>query len=95
MKVFYFDDVVSFISALDQASKSHVLRLIKMLTKYGLQLRPPESKKIARGIYELRVQGNLKIRILYTVRGNVAYLLAAFIKKSSELPKHEISKAQQ
>jgi phage-related protein len=89
----YFSDVESFISSLDPVSKGHIFHLVEMLKKYGLNLRPPESKKLTKGLYELRVQGRLKIRVLYTVRGDKAYLLSIFVKKSPELPKNEIRKA--
>lgn len=95
MKIVYFADVEDFVSSLDPVSKGHIFYLIEMLMSRGLNLRPPESKKVGEGLYELRVQGRLKIRLLYTVRADRAYLLTIFLKKSWELPRSEIRKAKQ
>ena len=50
----------------------------------------PHSKKIHKELYELRVKGDIEVRILYGFIGKAAYLVHGFKKKSNKTPKKEI-----
>lgn len=96
MKVRFFDgSIESFIVSLEKHTIARVLRTIDLLETFGNQLGHPHSKKIERGIYELRIRGRQEIRILYTLRGGEAILLSGFVKKSERIPKREIETARQ
>lgn len=49
------------------------------------------GKKIAKNIFELRIYGNQKVRIFYTIYKNQAILLYGFVKKTQKIPSREIA----
>ncbi|PIR62035.1 MAG: type II toxin-antitoxin system RelE/ParE family toxin [Candidatus Pacebacteria bacterium CG_4_10_14_0_8_um_filter_43_12] len=73
---------------LTQAKITHLLSLLEI---YGLAVGPPYVKKIARDLFEIRVTGNLQIRIFFTIRKHTIYLLHGFIKKTQKIPTKELS----
>jgi phage-related protein len=93
MKTYYHPTVDRFIENLPPYPKTKTLRSIILLETYGLQVGMPHLKKINPKLYELRTRGQPEIRILLTVKRNVAYLLHAFIKKSNKTPLQEIKTA--
>jgi len=68
--------------------------LMNRLERLGLGplLKNQDAKLLIRPIYELRPATS---RILFTIRGGVAWLLRAFKKKSRKTPQHEIDLAKQ
>lgn len=94
MQVISFPGVQEFIKSLEGKTRGKVFSLIELLEILGLSKRPPESKKIAENLYELRTSGRSKVRIFYTVKNGRAFLLSTFVKKSWKLPPQEIQKAK-
>lgn len=96
MKVSYFhDDIEYFIDRLDSVTRGKVMRLLEMLAIKEYKLSMPYSKKIDRGLYELRVKSLNNIRVFYTFHQNFAVLLHIVSKKTQKLAKHDISTAKE
>ncbi|MEX1013550.1 MAG: type II toxin-antitoxin system RelE/ParE family toxin [Candidatus Paceibacterota bacterium] len=94
MNVIILDDSLeNFIKSLDKITLAKVIHKIELLEKFGNRLEMPHSKKINKDLFELRISGNLEIRIFFTFYKNKAILLNGFRKKSNKLPKNEINKA--
>ena len=79
---FIKDDIYNFLLSFDDKTVAKILGDLELLEELGCLLRPPKSKKIAKNLYELRVLGNISIRIFYTFYKNEIFILDAFIKKS-------------
>jgi phage-related protein len=79
---------------LDHLTSGRVVRSIKLLEKYGNLLEMPDSKSLGKGLFELRTQGKVKVRVLYIFHNNKAYLIHAFIKKTWKIPFKDISYAR-
>lgn len=79
--------VERFINFLNSNTIAKVIHNIDLLEKYGNLLRMPHSKRLVKGLYELRIKGKEEIRILYTYKSRNIYLLHAFKKKSQKTPK--------
>lgn len=98
-KVYYFQTrrgehpVEDFINKQDKSMQGKIWRMIRLLIKFGPLLQPPYSKKLARGIYELRTQGNIAFRLLYCCIRGQFYLLHAFKKKTQKTPIRELKTA--
>jgi len=82
--------VKEFIEKLEKKTYARALRSIALLQKFGPFLKMPYSKKIAPGLYELRIKGAEAIRIFYTLVNGKYYLLHAFKKKRQKIPEKEI-----
>ena len=78
-----------FISKLDKPSQARLARDIDLLKEKGIYLTMPFSKRIDRDIYELRISGKQKVRLLYTIKQKQIYILNWFIKKKPKLPQKE------
>lgn len=65
-----------------------------LLEKHGNSIGMPFVKKMGEDMWELRILGKQKVRILYVVRDWKIIFLNWFIKKSQKTPKKEITKAQ-
>ena len=89
-KVIYFPKVTKFILKLSQPLRMRVISNIDLIEIYGLSLRAPLSKKITNKVYELRIQGENSMRILYSFQKGKFFLLHIFRKKSQRLPQKEI-----
>ncbi len=87
---FLRDDIQTFLLSLDDPTVSKVINSLELLDELGEQIRPPRSKKVAKNIYELRVLGNLSIRIFYTFYNKNIWVLHAFVKKSQRIPRKEL-----
>jgi phage-related protein len=91
MDIIIFDDKTKhFLLNLNIDDQLKVTRLRDLLKEFGHQLRMPYSKKISNNLFELRSNGNIKVRILYTFKFHSAIILHAFIKKSQKIPKQEV-----
>lgn len=86
------DEIYDFLLSFDDGTVAKILGDLELLDELGHLLRPPKSKKIVKDLYELRVLGNLSIRIFYTFYKNNIVVLHAFIKKSQKIPKQELEK---
>lgn len=94
MEVFTNKEIDEFIASLDKSTMGKVPRMIRLVEQFSYELRMPISKKVANGIFELRIKGKQEVRVFYCFFNNNAYLLHGFIKKSSKIPKKELDKAQ-
>ena len=68
------------------------LRLSDLLIEFGSNLGLPHTKKIEKGLFELRVKGKEGIaRVFFCTKiGKKIIMLHSFIKKSPKTPKKEI-----
>jgi phage-related protein len=85
--------VENFIRKQDEATYARVLHSIILLRDGGPYLRPPQIKKLQKGLFEVRVRGKINIRIFYTMYKNEYWLIHAFKKKSQKTPRKEIKTA--
>jgi|TARA_Y100000310_G_C20344120_1_gene651211 DNA-binding XRE family transcriptional regulator/phage-related protein len=95
MEVYFFDKKIEkFIDSRDLATQTRIGRMIKLLQKYGNQIGSYfgsyYSKKVSKGLFEIRIKGNIEVRIFYTFRKQKIYLLHGFVKKSQKIPKREL-----
>lgn len=96
MQVKLFDDKLEeFIQELEKPTLAKVLRTIDLLEKFGHQLEMPHSKKIDNRLFELRVRGQLEVRIIYTFHKDTIVLLHGFIKKSQQILGKELRASRQ
>lgn len=86
--------VEAFVVDLDPITRSKITRSLELLKHYGHTLMMPHSKKVSHQLFELRIRGRIEIRIFYTFRGNLIYLLHAFQKKSQKIPEQALEIAQ-
>ncbi|KKR53016.1 MAG: hypothetical protein UT90_C0016G0038 [Parcubacteria group bacterium GW2011_GWA1_40_21] len=87
----YNNSVEKFIESLEKNTAARTIHVINLLEKFGNALGLPHSKMVLRGIFELRIHGSQNVRIFYAFSKNKAILLHGFIKKTSKIPKKEIS----
>ncbi|MBP6989395.1 type II toxin-antitoxin system RelE/ParE family toxin [Candidatus Shapirobacteria bacterium] len=87
--------VQDFIESQNQSTRSKYARLIALLIQHGPTLHFPYSRKLTKNLYELRSQGDTKIRIIYTQINQKFTILHAFKKKSQKTPPKEIKTAEQ
>ena len=52
----------------------------------------PHSKNIAKNFYELRIKGNLEIRLFYFFKKSNIYIIHAFIKKQNKISIKDLKK---
>lgn len=74
-----------------------VARTIHLLELKGHQLRAPHSKELVDGIMELRISfgGNITRVLYFFVIGNTAVLTNGFVKKTTQTPAQEITRAKE
>ena len=87
---FIRDDIQTLLLSFDDAIVSKIINSLELLDELGEQIRPPRSKKVANNVYELRVLGNLSVRIFYTFHKENIWVLHTFLKKSQKIPKKEL-----
>lgn len=91
MNVSFFDSrVLKFIEGLDKSSHAKVSHCFDLLEKLGNQIGLPHSKKVTKDFYELRISGQIAVRLLYIFRGEEAVIIHGFIKKTQKTPQHEL-----
>ena len=88
---FLRDDTQTFLLSFDDSTVSKIINSLEILDELGEKIRPPRSKKVAKNVYELRVLGNLSVRIFYAFYDENIWVLHAFIKKSQRIPKKELA----
>lgn len=97
-KVLYYispsgeNPVSKFIDSCTKRQQIKILRILKHLEEYGVQIAIPHIKKIASTpFWEIRVLGRDNIRIIYVVEvGKLIVLLHGFFKKTRKTSKKEI-----
>lgn len=82
--------VEKFILEQNVSVQSRINQSIFLLKDRGPFLKPPYIKKLKGKLYELRIKGQIAIRIFYSPKNNAYYLLHAFKKKSQKTPLREI-----
>jgi phage-related protein len=90
MRVIPTADVYSFIEQLPIKVATRTQGMIRVLEENGHKIRMPYSKSLGEGLFELRILGNIQVRVLYFFSHDAAYLVHAFVKKSMRIPKSEI-----
>lgn len=85
--------VKDFIEEQDENTRARLIHAIELLETSGPFLKPPYIKKLQDKLYELRVFGQVAIRIFYTIHNNEYYLLHAFKKKTQKTPSKELKTA--
>ncbi len=85
--------VQDFLEEQDQSTSAKIVGAIELLETDGPYLKPPYIKKLQDKLYELRISGNIAVRIFYTIKDGEYYLLHAFKKKSRKTPTQEIKTA--
>jgi phage-related protein len=85
-----------FLDGLTKKMRVKALGSLDMLAKDGNALKPPYSKAVGKGLFELRIQfANDISRIFYFFCvGNKIVLTNGFIKKTQETPKRELELAR-
>jgi len=83
-------EIDKFIFKLDPKTQGRIFRYLDLLEKYGNKLEMPYSKSLHNGLFELRINGDKKVRILYCFYKNKIFLLNSFIKKTGKIPKREM-----
>ena len=82
--------VRKFIFSLEPVTQAKYQRAKDLLEQFGHELSMSLSKKVAEGLFELRIRGRQEVRIFYAFHKNFAYLLHGFVKKSQKTPYKEI-----
>ena len=79
-----------FIKDLNIEVWARVDRTLTTLGILGHLIEMPDSKSLGKGLFELRIQGKIQIRILYMFKNNKAYILHGFVKKTWKIPRGDI-----
>lgn len=85
-------EVYNFLLSFDDETVAKILGNLELLDELGYLLRPPRSKMIRKNLYELRISGNVSVRIFYTFYKNKIFVLHSFVKKSQKIPQQELKK---
>lgn len=75
-----------FIESLDDRTQQKVLDSIVILRDSGPFLKPPYMKKLDANLYELRIKSAVAVRVFYSQKTGIYYLLHAFVKKTQKTP---------
>jgi phage-related protein len=92
--IFWNEKVKRFIDNLNQDTRSRAIKSIESLEEYGHLLDMPDSKSLSKGLFELRIQGKIKVRILYIFHNNKAYIIHCFVKKVWKISVKDMSHAR-
>lgn len=90
------EPVAEFLDSLSLTTRAKIIRLIDLLSKKGVLLKEPYTRKVKGKIRELRVKDKEgAVRILYfSFTGKRFILLHGFIKKTNKTPKDDIEIAE-
>lgn len=86
--------VEELLEDLSDSTAAKVFRTLDLLETYGPDLGMPHAKKVSRELFELRIRGQVEIRIFYTFQNKTVILLHAFQKKSQKIPPRELKTAE-
>lgn len=90
MEILYDKHFAKQLLELESTTRAKTTKIIKLLEKFGHELRMPYSKKMDSKLFELRIKGKEEVRIFYTVKNDRAILLHLFKKKTQKTPPKEI-----
>jgi phage-related protein len=93
MEVAFIPKVKKFITELPAEQDARVKRNIRLLQSHGHLLRFPDSRQVARGLFELRILGAVHIRFLYFFYEDRAIIVHCFMKKQRKLSRKDIEYA--
>lgn len=81
-----------FIDSLDAQMKAKIIRNMRMLAEFNIQLREPLVKSIGNGLFELRNQtgGDITRIFYFFFIGNKIILTNGFVKKTQKTPQRFI-----
>jgi phage-related protein len=83
-----------FINDLEPLEYVKTLDGISLLKTFGRLLAPPHSKKIGKGLFELRIRADVHVRLLYGFWDNKAFIVHGFIKKTEKLSPQDLKLAK-
>ncbi|MFN3466874.1 MAG: type II toxin-antitoxin system RelE/ParE family toxin [Candidatus Brocadiales bacterium] len=87
--------VDDFLDSLDVKARAKVEALIGFLAREGYRLRRPYTDTLHGKIRELRIPYRTnQYRVLYFFQRDCIVLLCGFVKKTQEVPKGEIERAE-
>ena len=86
-------NVRKFLKTLPHDLKNKTSEQLLALQTFGRLLAPPDSKKISKVLFELRVVGSIQVRLLYGFSENRALVIHGFVKKSEKIPPRELDLA--
>lgn len=92
--IFWNDKFDDFINNLDDLTISRVRHSLRLLREHGHLLDMPDSKSLGRGLFELRTQGKIRVRILYVFHKNRVYVIHGFVKKAWKISIKDMSYAR-
>lgn len=92
--VFWNEKIDKFINSLDDLTVSRVRHCLRLLGEHGHLLDMPDSKSLGKGLFELRTQGKIKVRILYIFYKDRVYLVHGFVKKAWKINIRDIMYAR-
>jgi len=87
------EEFLKFQTKLDKEARARLARDIAFLKEQGVGLGMPFSKKINKDLWELRLGGKQRVRVLYSIRGNQIYVVHWFVKKTQKMPIRELHTA--
>lgn len=83
--------VKKFLLEQDERTQQKVIDSINILIESGPFLKPPYMKKLDNDLYELRIKSTVAVRVFYSPKTGIYYLLHAFVKKTQKTPEKELS----
>jgi phage-related protein len=89
--------VKEFIESLDESSQDAFFYKVKLLEKYGPQLRKPHTDYIEKKFFELRFvgkEGQIRVLFFFFQRERIIFT-NGFTKKTRRIPRGEIKLAEQ
>lgn len=93
MKIIITQPVEKFILSLNNSLKQKISRYIATLQKHGYKASMPLTRKMSNNLFELRIAGNVQVRIFYTIVKGEAWLVHAFVKTTQRTPKQHLALA--
>ena len=87
-------DVEKFVLRLDVQAQAKTDRLVAFLAREGPILGMPFTKKIGPNLFELRILGTSNIRLLYTYKDTILWVVHAISKKRDAIPARDIALAK-
>ena len=87
--------VRDFLDSLPAHQRAKCLRDLEVLSEKGAELRPPASKHLRNGIFELRIPtSGEQARVFYFFYQNGSIVLTnGFLKKTQKTPPQELNRA--
>ncbi len=89
--IFWNKKVDDFVNDLDDLTASRVRNCLRLLEEHGHLLGMPDSKSLGKGLFELRTQGRIKVRMLYIFHKNKVFIIHGFVKKAWRISLNDIS----